>query len=134
MFTRFDRSEYGVSDIIGMILMIAVTIVLVSALGTFAYGFVGDLQQPPQGSVTFKTTTASAADCGGESPCYEVVGIATSMSNADALTVRPTTGAGMSFDEVGDSETEYYEEGVLLTVIAEKAGEDRVIQIYEVGA
>jgi hypothetical protein len=35
---------------------------------------------------------------------------------------------------VGDSETEYYEQGVLLTVIAEKAGEDRVIQIYEVGA
>jgi FlaG/FlaF family flagellin (archaellin) len=114
--------------------MIAVTIVLVSALGSFAYGFVSDLQKPPQGSVTFQTATAAAAECGGASPCFEITGIATSMQNADSLTVRPTMGGGMSFDEVGDSETEYYEQGVLLTVIAEKAGEDRVIQIYEVGA
>lgn len=48
------ESTLGVSGVIGVILMIALTIILATVVGTFAFDLAGDvLSQPPQAGVSF---------------------------------------------------------------------------------
>lgn len=49
-----DSSRLGVSSIIGVILMIALTILLATVVGTYAFNLASDvLSQPPQAGVSF---------------------------------------------------------------------------------
>ena len=50
--TQFD-SEEGVSPVIGVILMVAITVILAAVIATFVLGLAGDLQQSAQASVSF---------------------------------------------------------------------------------
>jgi flagellin-like protein len=117
----------GVSSIIGVILMVALTVVLASVLGQFVFGLVGNLSEPPQAGAAFKVDATSEP---GE---FDVRVVATAMPNADKMIIRPSNGPGMEFEEVGDSQIERYSRGTTLTVLAVKGDERVVSQIYTVG-
>ena len=51
-------NQEGVSPVIGVILMVAITVILAAVIGTFVLGFADQLQQNPQAVVTFDEDTA----------------------------------------------------------------------------
>jgi flagellin-like protein len=121
------RCDAGVSSVVGVILMVALTVVLAAVLGQFVFGLVGNLQEPPQAGAAFIID-------GNETPGeFDVTVVAAAMPNADRIIIRPSNGPGMEFDEVGDSQTETYAEGTTLTVLAVRGDERVVSQIYSVG-
>jgi len=52
-------NQEGVSPVIGVILMVAITVILAAVIGTFVLGFADQLQQNPQAVVTFDEDTAA---------------------------------------------------------------------------
>ncbi len=58
---RFITEKRGVSPVIGVILMVAITVILAAVIGTFVLGLGDSLQQTPQAQL-------NAADASGESP------------------------------------------------------------------
>ncbi|MEF8771593.1 type IV pilin N-terminal domain-containing protein, partial [Halodesulfurarchaeum sp.] len=44
----------GVSPVIGVILMVAITVILAAVIGSFVLGIGGDIQQAPQASLTMQ--------------------------------------------------------------------------------
>jgi flagellin-like protein len=46
--TRIDEADRAVSPVIGVILMVAITVILAAVIGSFVLGIGGDLQQTPQ--------------------------------------------------------------------------------------
>ena len=125
-----QRSSHNsaVSSVVGVILMVALTVVLAAVLGQFVFDLVGVLKKPPQAGVTFKVDQNDA-----DPTKYDVTVITTAMPNADRVVVRPSSGPGMQFDEVGDSQRETYDQGTTLTVLAEKGSDAVVVQVYTVG-
>jgi flagellin-like protein len=57
MQTKTSDRE-GVSPVIGVILMVAITVILAAVIGTFVLGFADQLEQNPQAVVTFDEDTA----------------------------------------------------------------------------
>lgn len=55
----FDDNR-GVSPVIGVILMVAITVILAAVIGTFVLGLGGDLQQTPQAQLNVEDADASA--------------------------------------------------------------------------
>ena len=53
-------NQEGVSPVIGVILMVAITVILAAVIGTFVLGFADQLQQNPQAVVTFDEDTAAS--------------------------------------------------------------------------
>ena len=45
------QSERGVSPVIGVILMVAITVILAAVIGSFVLGIGGDVSQAPQASI-----------------------------------------------------------------------------------
>jgi flagellin-like protein len=70
LFTRTDR---GVSPVVGVILMVAITVILAAVIGTFVLDLGSNVQQNPQAGVTF--------DQNGTDVTVQVI----SMENADYL-------------------------------------------------
>lgn len=127
MYSRSSQTNsLGVSSIVGVILMVALTVVLAAVLGQFVFGMVSDLKKPPSAGVAFQV------DYIGDDQ-YDVTTITTAMPNADQVEVRPSNGPGMNFEEVGDSQTEEYSEGTTLTVLAIKGDQSVVVQVYTIG-
>ena len=54
-----SSNQEGVSPVIGVILMVAITVILAAVIGTFVLGFADQLQQNPQAVVTFDEDTAA---------------------------------------------------------------------------
>lgn len=55
-FQRLRDSERAVSPVIGVILMVAITVILAAVVATFALGFAGDsTDSPPQASISADT-------------------------------------------------------------------------------
>ncbi len=59
--TQFRDDDRGVSPVIGVILMVAITVILAAVIGTFVLGLGDSLQQAPQSQI-------SVADADAESP------------------------------------------------------------------
>ncbi|MEF8771343.1 type IV pilin N-terminal domain-containing protein [Halodesulfurarchaeum sp.] len=49
---EFMTSERGVSPVIGVILMVAITVILAAVIGSFVLGIGGDIEQAPQASLS----------------------------------------------------------------------------------
>lgn len=114
----------GVSPVIGVILMVAITVILAAVIGTFVLGLADDLDQDAQAAVTF--------DDDGSQVVVQV----NSVQSADSLSVESsaddssqslTASAGSSVTISGSA----YADGETLTVVGTLDGSDNVIQTYE---
>lgn len=56
--------EEAVSPVIGVILMVAITVILAAVIGTFVLGLTGNVQESPQASFTFDFTEDSSIAAG----------------------------------------------------------------------
>ena len=139
MLYRADQHDTGVSSVVGVILMVALTVILAAVLGQFVFDLANILHPPIQAGATFQedmsdTTTDPCDPYGGE-PCYDVVVIASNLSNADYIEIRGGDPDRVQLDEVGDSQTLYDQpEGELLTVVGYQDGRSSVIQTYTIGS
>ena len=52
---RFTENEEAVSPVIGVILMVAITVILAAVIAVFVFGLAGDLETSAQKDVTVKT-------------------------------------------------------------------------------
>jgi len=104
--TQNDYSDdnRGVSPVIGVILMVAITVILAAVIGGFVLGLGGDLQSAPQAQISISAAGNGAVDIshdGGDA-----------IASAD-LVVSDDGGASVNFDDqyaedefsVGDSTT-----------------------------
>ncbi|MDR5657730.1 type IV pilin N-terminal domain-containing protein [Halodesulfurarchaeum sp. HSR-GB] len=89
------QSERGVSPVIGVILMVAITVILAAVIGSFVLGIGGDIEQAPQASLTIDSTDSGLelVHQGGDSIAYD------NIKNADAIFV--TSHSGESLDPGG---------------------------------
>lgn len=59
---KLMRDEEGVSPVIGVILMVAITVILAAVIAVFVFGLAGDLESSGQKDLTIKTGTNEAGD------------------------------------------------------------------------
>ena len=133
LFTREDR---GVSPVVGVILMVAITVILAAVIGTFVLDLGSNVQQNPQAGVTFSEE--------GTDVVVQVI----SMENADYVYVPTADGAnGAATDfsgfvdetdeqrltSVGDSGTVTTSgSGSSVTVIGVLGDKEAVLQTYNI--
>ena len=55
----FENSDRGVSPVIGVILMVAITVILAAVIGTFVLGLGDSLQQAPQSQLEVTSDSAN---------------------------------------------------------------------------
>lgn len=58
-YSLFDDNR-GVSPVIGVILMVAITVILAAVIGTFVLGLGGDVQQTPQAQLSVEVGDAGS--------------------------------------------------------------------------
>ncbi len=56
---RTKLNDRGVSPVIGVILMVAITVILAAVIGSFVLGIGGDVQQTPQASLSVELNETS---------------------------------------------------------------------------
>jgi flagellin-like protein len=126
---RQTSTEDGVSPVVGVILMVAVTVILAAVIGSFVLDLGSNVQANPQAGVTFSQTDGSAGP--------EVTVQTISMENADELEVQAPDSATLTpdakMDGVGATvEVTDLSEDDTLTVVGTLDGKDAVIQTYTV--
>ncbi len=57
---KFMRDEEGVSPVIGVILMVAITVILAAVIAVFVFGLAGDLESSGKNDVNVKVGTTSS--------------------------------------------------------------------------
>jgi len=57
IFKSLFKEERGVSPVIGVILMVAITVILAAVIGTFVLGLGDSLEQAPQAQLDAETTS-----------------------------------------------------------------------------
>lgn len=127
-----NYTDRGVSPVIGVILMVAITVILASIIGIFVLDFADDLNVNSQASVTFSENN-------------EIVSVQlNSFTNADRIYVTDGSNESVLYDAenniggVGtivtteDDEIEY-SAGGQLTVIGVNNGSENVIRNYTMG-
>ena len=140
-----SKEDRAVSPVIGVILMVAITVILAAVIGTFVLGLGNNVQQNAQAGVTFQQSSASS-DHSGEA---DVTITVNSIQRADSFTVKlsgdggdgtPDTDSEAASGAVSGTElgvgdtltvTNLDKEGKI-TVIAEYDGNENVIGEYVV--
>jgi flagellin-like protein len=138
---RQTSTEDGVSPVVGVILMVAVTVILAAVIGSFVLDLGSNVQANPQAGVTFSQST----DSGGQ-------GIVTvqviSMENADSVEIAAgslDSGSAEPIDNsaVGDTivlgnssatdkdATLADDDSGTITVIGSLDGKESVIQTFD---
>ena len=56
-----DESERAVSPVIGVILMVAITVILAAVIGSFVLGIGGDIEETPQVRLSVSASSATAS-------------------------------------------------------------------------
>lgn len=96
MNLRFDSTSKGVSPVIGVVLMVAITILLAGVIGAFFLDLTGEIPEDPEATVTF-------------SEQYELVGAnyeetdeinvqLQTVSRADSVWVEEITGQDLEYE------------------------------------
>lgn len=62
-----DGNDRGVSPVIGVILMVAITVILAAVIGSFVLGIGGDVQETPQASFSYDSANDVVVHEGGDS-------------------------------------------------------------------
>jgi flagellin-like protein len=129
LFTRTDR---GVSPVVGVILMVAITVILAAVIGTFVLDLGSNVQQNPQAGVTFSedggnvtVQLVSKENAEGVYVQYDGGQFVDSDGNDDTSDLDSATYA---LENVGDSVTVTPTDSV--TVIGELGDKTAVIQTY----
>jgi archaeal type IV pilus assembly protein PilA len=110
-FTR--KNEDAVSPVIGVILMVAITVILAAVIAAFVFGMAGNIQKTHTIAATASKTDSShiivtyqggqdASSCTG---IYWVSTTSTGSTFASGTTVMGTTGTTSSMLQVGTSAT-----------------------------
>ena len=99
-----QNTDDAVSPVIGVILMVAVTVILAAVIGTFILGLGDNVQENPQAAVSFTENTNDD----------EVEVLIISTGNVDTLTLvkdddavfegNPTSDEGVSFADAAENE------------------------------
>ena len=128
MFAQ-KRIDDAVSPVVGVILMVAVTVILAAVIGSFVLDLGNNVQANPQAGVTFDQ------DASNDQVQVQLV----SMENADEVTVTSDnagswdttslTSVGDTATFTGDSATAGYETGKI-TVVGHLEGKEAVLQTY----
>lgn len=116
-------TDKGVSPVIGVILMVAITVILAAVIGTFVLGLADDLDQNAQAAVTYDgadTITVNSVQAADE--------VAVSSGGSELDSVSGSALAGETLDVSGASS------GDELVVTATLDGSENVIQTFEKGA
>lgn len=123
------REDAAVSSVVGVILMVALTVILAAVLAQFVFDLASMLQPPIQAGVTIQeqpiTDTTDTTD-------YELRVVLSKLSNADRIVVNHKSNS-YPISEVGGHRTIEASKGELVTVVAELNGRKTVIRTYEVG-
>lgn len=89
MSTHYNKNENAVSQVIGVILMVAITVILAAVIAAFVFGMAGDLHKSKVVSVTVhrvNSTAVSLTNMGGQDVTALVPdGIAISGAGAGTL-------------------------------------------------
>lgn len=86
---RFIENDRALPPVVGVILMVAITIILAATVSAFLFGFTGLLQSPPQTAFGFDY------DPGGSGVCDLSTG-----GNDGVLTVSPESGDAIDAERV----------------------------------
>lgn len=87
-----EQDNKGVSPVIGVILMVAITVIIAAVVANFVLNLGGNLQEEPQATVTFSQEVDEFAN-----KTYNITVTVSNMDNADYLVVTPVGTAGNSF-------------------------------------
>jgi flagellin-like protein len=160
--SMFDDIDTGVSPVVGVILMVAITVILAAVIGTFVLDLGGNVNQNAQAGVNFDQSPNGqfdTTDDGTDNPDtteYQVTVQVVDISGADSLTVQASDSDGTQYDaapgdstsglsaygpsvgtttlsSVGDSsQVTQLTPGDTVTVTGTLDSEENVIQTYEV--
>ena len=132
MFAQ-KRIDDAVSPVVGVILMVAVTVILAAVIGSFVLDLGNNVQANPQAGVTFDQDASAG----------EVTVQLVSMENADSVDVnRPDGSTAGTLSSVGDTVTvsaadsggTALSDGDKITVIGHLEGKSSVLQTYKYSA
>ncbi|XGI82879.1 type IV pilin [Halorutilales archaeon Cl-col2-1] len=121
------RTDDAVSPVIGVILMVAITVILAAVIGTFVLGLGGQVQQNAQAGFTF--------DQSGSSPPTVTVTLS-SKQRLDSWSATCSGDEDGTIDTgtttVGDTNTIDCSSGETVTIVGTYQGSENVITTYEV--
>jgi flagellin-like protein len=142
---RQTSKEGGVSPVVGVILMVAVTVILAAVVGSFVLDLGSNVQANPQAGVTF--SESGDADAGDAEVTVQVI----AMENADSVNVSYSqeTGYEATLTSIGQSVTigdndvdtsasetaniDGLADDATITIVGSLDGKQSVIQTYTVG-
>lgn len=118
--------DRAVSPVIGVILMVAITVILAAVIGTFVLGLGDSVQQNAQAGVSFEQTNSSAVSV-----------TLNSMQRADQVNITvessstPTYSSGSTLVSIGETTTvSSLQSDDRIIVTATYQGQENVIQQY----
>jgi flagellin-like protein len=123
------NDDRGVSPVIGVILMVAITVILAAVIGTFVLGLGGNQEANATAGVNFEeTSTGSGVD-------VTVTLTSLGQNTAEITFSGDCTSFGGSISSVGTSQTATgCSSGDVINVIAvTDSGNENVVQTYTVG-
>ena len=131
--SRFDGA---VSPVVGVILMVAVTVILAAVIGTFVLDLGNNVQENPQAGVTFDED-ASDGEVTVQVISAENVDdvIVTSDSDSTGATISDASaGDSVLFSTTADTDDGDYTAGDTITVVGTLDGKEAVLQTYDTSA
>lgn len=119
----FQDSERAVSPVIGVILMVAITVILAAVIGTFVLGLGDSVEQSASAGVSVESSSAND----------EITITYVSSGNADTVQVRGANSETGDLNNVGDTVTEadFSTNTDQLTVVAIRGETETVVQTID---
>jgi flagellin-like protein len=132
--TRFDTEARGVSSVVGVVLLVAVTVVLAAVIGTFVVGLGNDVNTNAQAGVTFDQSEDGGTDVTVTvNSKLRVDGFKILVSDGGGYTVSDNAATQFVDKAVGDRFTvSGVDEGATITVVATYDGNTNVVGEYVV--
>lgn len=133
MFSHSNTSV-GISNVVGTILLLVITILMATILTQFVFGLEDLLKEPTQAGVSI---TDSFDESEGT---YDVRITVNNLYNSEEIIVRPEPPEGTSqpvigatMSETGESVLRQYPEGTYITIIASTEDSESVVTTHIVG-
>ncbi len=137
-YTETQKDDSAVSPVIGVILMVAITVILAAVIGTFVLGLGQNVQENAQAGVTFDSNAAED----------NITVSVTDPGNVDALYLQLSNGSTLGPNNGGNSGDGFYgsdnitasagdrvtidsSEIDAVTVLGQVNGENTTIRTYE---
>jgi len=136
IMSKFSLDESGVSPVVGVILMVAITVILAAVIGTFVLDLGGQVQQNAQAGVSFNEDEGTSITVQTNSiQNADSIYVAEPAGNDDAAGITSWGEGNTEISNVGESLTLAYDDdyasGDTISVIGVLDGNENVIQTYE---